>query len=85
MIDENELLDKIEEIQDYAYSNNIGSNEEQLEARIEIVKYVMNQVSKLPIHGVSHCPSCNSDNLHQYKLHHIHCKDCKENFNKSCD
>ena len=34
---------------------------------------------------VSHCPLCNSYNLHQYKLHHIHCKDCKENFDKSCD
>ena len=55
MINEDELLDKIEEIQDYAHSNNIGSNEEQLEARIEIVKYVMSLVSKLPIHGVSGC------------------------------
>tara|TARA_R110000751_G_C13418232_1_gene439935 strand:- start:163 stop:432 length:270 start_codon:yes stop_codon:yes gene_type:complete len=33
---------------------------------------------------VSHCPLCNSDKLHQYKLHHVHCKDCKEDFNKSC-
>lgn len=33
---------------------------------------------------VSHCPLCNSDNLHQYKLHHVHCKNCKEDFNKSC-
>ncbi len=37
------------------------------------------------LHLVSHCPLCNSDNLHQYKMHHIHCKDCKENFDKSCD
>ncbi len=37
------------------------------------------------LHLVSHCPLCNSKNLHQYKLHHIHCKDCKENFDKSCD
>ena len=33
---------------------------------------------------VNHCPLCDSDNLHQYKLHHVHCKDCKEDFNKSC-
>ena len=33
---------------------------------------------------VSHCPLCNSDNLHQYKLHHIHCKDCNNDFDKSC-
>lgn len=39
----------------------------------------------LSLYSVSHCPLCNSENLHQYKLHHIHCKDCKENFDKSCD
>ena len=33
---------------------------------------------------VSHCPLCNSDNIHQYKLHHVHCKNCKEDFNKGC-
>jgi transposase-like protein len=36
-------------------------------------------------HDVSHCPVCNSDNIHQYKLHHIHCKDCKNDFDKGCD
>lgn len=36
-------------------------------------------------HSVSHCPNCGSESIHQYKLHHIHCKDCKGNYNKSCD
>lgn len=48
----------------------------------EALKQAKNNES---LHLVSHCPLCNSDNLHQYKLHHIHCKDCKENFDKSCD
>tara|TARA_R110000744_G_scaffold7342_3_gene25313 strand:+ start:7164 stop:7403 length:240 start_codon:yes stop_codon:yes gene_type:complete len=43
-----------------------------------------NYPKALNIDLVSHCPLCNSDNLHQYKLHHVHCKDCKEDFNKSC-
>ena len=39
----------------------------------------------LSIHLVSNCPDCGSESLHQYKLHHIHCKNCKQDFNKGCD
>lgn len=37
------------------------------------------------IHNVSQCPICASDDLHQYTLHHVHCKDCKNDFEKGCD
>jgi ribosomal protein L37AE/L43A len=50
------------------------------------IKELEEQVSNTDLlHDVSHCPLCNSDNLHQYKLHHIHCKDCKNDFDKGCD
>lgn len=39
-MDYDKLLDKIEEIQDCAYTTNIGSNEEQLEVRTEIIKHL---------------------------------------------
>lgn len=59
-------------------------------SRAKIIELIMERAEELvnendSLHIVSHCPLCNSDNLHQYKLHHIHCKDCKENFDKSCD
>jgi transposase-like protein len=58
-------------------------------SRAKIIELIMERAEELvnendSLHLVSHCPLCNSDNLHQYKLHHIHCKDCKEDFNKSC-
>ncbi len=64
-----------------------GLNKEQTALEIKkIIDEVVKLVSKNEsLHLVSHCPLCNSKNLHQYKLHHIHCKDCKENFDKSCD
>lgn len=50
-----------------------------------MVEYAQHQAKNNEVLDlVSYCPLCNSDNLHQYKLHHIHCKDCKEDFNKSC-
>lgn len=38
----------------------------------------------LILYNVSNCPSCNSDDLHQFKLQHIHCKSCKEDFERGC-
>ena len=58
-----------------AYRNGLNDMYGELESKLN-----NNEV----LNPVSHCPLCNSDNLHQYKLHHIHCKDCKEDFNKSC-
>jgi len=57
---------------------------DELTKQVETLKKQLNKEQKLLVDIVSHCPLCDSDNLHQYKLHHIHCKDCKEDFNKSC-
>jgi ribosomal protein L37AE/L43A len=38
----------------------------------------------LILYNVSNCPACNSDDLHQFKLQHIHCKSCKEDFERGC-
>ena len=52
MIDYDKLEDRFEQIQKRAYSNNIGTNEEQLEVRTEIIKLVKEQVKKLNIDDV---------------------------------
>ena len=58
-------------------------------ANYEIEKFVEKLIEddrseRLILHNVSNCPSCNSDDLHQFKLQHIHCKSCKEDFERGC-
>ena len=55
---------------------------EDIETLLEALKQVKNDVS---LDSINNCPVCNSDKLHQFKLHHIDCKDCKSSFDKSCD
>ena len=47
--------------------------------------YHQSKVNNVVLDAVSNCPFCDSDNLHQYKLHHISCRGCKEHFEKGCD
>ena len=67
----------------YASMENYGSFKDEYVKWLELE--LENQAKNNEVLGdVGHCPLCNSDNIHQYKLHHVHCKDCKEDFNKSC-
>ena len=44
-MDYDKLLDEIEHLQIAAYSNNRGTNEEQLEVRTEIIKLLQSKVN----------------------------------------
>lgn len=51
MIDRQEILDKIEGIQELAYAINIGSNEEQLQVREEVADLIIELVKSNSVLG----------------------------------
>ena len=64
------LEEQIESIQDMAWSNNIGSNEEQLEVRTEIIKLLKEKAKP------SICPNCGCGGLNK-TYDGYWCKMCK--------
>ena len=66
MIDYDKLLDKIEEIQAKAYSENFGTNEEQLQVRTDVIEHLKTLVNNsVVLDGVS---VSDADIDHKYNI-----------------
>ena len=62
-----------------------GEFEDKMNDLTNAIKALESNNFNYSIHSVSQCPIFASEDLHQYQLHHIHCKDCKNDFDKGCD
>lgn len=89
-MDRSDLLDKIEEIQDKANNENLGSNEAELQAREEIADLFYSLVKNNDsLHSVSgslpiwttDCPTCKTGTLLLYeKGGSAKCDNCDKTF-----
>ena len=62
-----------------------ATDQDLIKIAYEIDKYLLEHPHPHgDIHHVSNCPACGSGDLFKFKLEHIKCKNCKEQFEHSC-